>query len=131
MIQRGRDHDEEGLGDPESETRYHVVDIWTEAGNLESDPLHIAGAQCGSAAVGTNGKSGKFLYYSCNSRLMKGRTTCDASSINAGKLETFVMDRIRENILTEECLGQLVRLANEELGVNRRRAEQKLERLER
>ena len=81
--------------------------------------------------MGTNGKSGKFLYYSCNSRVMKGRTTCDASSISARKLETFVMDRIRENILTEECLGQLVRLANEELGVNRRRAEQKLERLER
>ena len=88
-------------------------------------------AQCGSTAVGTNGKSGKFLYYSCNSRLMKGRTACDASSMNARKLETFVMDRIRENILTEGCLGQLVQLANEELGVSRHRAEQKLERLER
>ena len=81
--------------------------------------------------MGTNGKSGRFLYYSCNSRLMKGRTTCDASSMNARKLETFVMDRMKENILTEECLGQLVHLANEELGVSRRRAEQKLERLER
>ena len=88
-------------------------------------------AQCGSTAVGTNGKSGRFLYYSCNTRLMKGRTACDASSLNARKLETFVMDRIRENILTEECLGQLVRLVNEELGLNRRRAEQKLERMER
>ena len=74
-------------------------------------------ALCGSTAVGTNGKSGKFLYYSCNSRVMKGRTACDASSINARKLEAFVMDRIKENILTEECLGQLIRLANEELGV--------------
>ena len=87
-------------------------------------------AQCGSTAVGTNGKSGKFLYYSCNSRLMKGRTACDASSINAKKLEAFVVDRIRENILTKECMGQLVRLTNEELGLNRRRAEQRLERLE-
>ncbi len=88
-------------------------------------------ALCGSTAVGTNGKSGKFLYYSCNSRVMKGQTACDASSMNARKLEAFVMDRIKENILTEECLGQLIRLANEELGVNRRRAEQQLERLER
>ena len=88
-------------------------------------------ALCGSTAVGTNGKSGKFLYYSCNSRVMKGRTACDASSMNARKLEAFVVDRIKENILTEECLGQLIRLANEELGVSRHRAEQQLERLDR
>ena len=86
-------------------------------------------ARCGSTAVGTNGKSGKFLYYSCNNRVMKGRTACDAPTLNARKLETFVVDRIKENILTEESLGQLVHLANEELGVSRRRAENQLERL--
>ena len=86
-------------------------------------------ARCGSTAVGTNGKSGKFLYYSCNNRVMKGRTACDAPSLNARKLETFVVDRIKENILTEESLGQLVHLANEELGVSRLRAENQLERL--
>ena len=47
---------------------------------------------------------------------MKGRTACDAPSFNARKLETFVVDRIKENILTEESLGQLVHLANEEFG---------------
>ena len=88
-------------------------------------------ARCGSTAVGTNGKSGQFLYYSCNSRVMKGLTACDASPMNARKLEGFVVDRIKENILTEESLGQLVHLANEELGVSRRRAEQQLKRLER
>ena len=87
-------------------------------------------ARCGSTAVGTNGKSGKFLYYSCNSRVMKGRTACDAPAMNSRKLETFVMDRIKENILTEESLGQLVHLANEEFGVSRHRAEQQLDRLE-
>ncbi len=51
--------------------------------------------------------------------------------MNARKLESFVVDRIKENILTEERLGQLVHLANEELGVSRQRAEQQLERLER
>ena len=87
-------------------------------------------ARCGSTAVGTNGKSGRFLYYSCNSRIMKGTTACDAPSMNAGKLEAFVVDRIRENILTEENLGQLAKLANEELGVSRRRAEKRIEGLE-
>ena len=40
-----RDHDEGGLGDPEAETHCHIEDLWTEAGNLECDPLHTAGAQ--------------------------------------------------------------------------------------
>ena len=51
--------------------------------------------------VGTNGKSGKFLYCTCNSRLMKVERLCDAPSMNARKLEAFVVDRVRENILTE------------------------------
>ncbi len=44
-----RDHDEGGLGDPEAETHCHVEDLWTEAGNLECDPLHRRGHR---AAVG-------------------------------------------------------------------------------
>ena len=87
-------------------------------------------ARCGSIAVGTNGKSGKFLYYSCNSRMKKGRTACDAPSINARKLEAFVIDRLKENILTEENLGQLVKLTNEELKVGRRRTMKQLEHLD-
>ena len=85
-------------------------------------------ARCGS--IGTNGKSGKFLYYSCNSRLKKGRTACDAPSINARKLEAFVVDRLKENILTRENLEQLVKLTNEELKVGRRRSVKQLEHLE-
>ena len=88
-------------------------------------------AQCGSNAVGTSGKSGKFLYYSCNSRLMKGSSVCDAPSMNARKLEAFVMDRIKENILTEDNLRQLVELTNEELRSSKGRLERRLERLER
>ncbi len=87
-------------------------------------------ARCGSVAVGTNGKSGKYLYYSCNNRIMKGRTACDAPATNARKLESFVVDRVRENVLTKENLRQLVRLTNEELKVDRRRSERELESLE-
>ena len=41
--------------------------------------------------------------------------------MNAKKLEGFVLDRIKENILTEENLRQLVELTNEEIRVNKRR----------
>ncbi len=51
--------------------------------------------------------------------------------INAKKLEAFVMDRIKENILTEENLGALVCLVNEELRLYKRRAAEQLDRLNR
>ena len=88
-------------------------------------------AQCGSTAIGANGKSGKYLYYRCNSRLMKGVSACDAPAINAKKLEAFVLDRIKQNILTEENLRELVDMTNEEMRVNKRRAVEQLDRLDR
>ena len=56
---------------------------------------------CGSTAIGTVGKSGKYFYYTCNKRYKKGRDACNAASMNARKLEMFVIDQIKESILTE------------------------------
>ena len=88
-------------------------------------------AKCGSTAIGANGKSGKYLYYRCNSRLTRGTSVCNAPAMNAKKLESFVLDRIKENILTEENLRQLVDLTNEEMRVNKRRAIKQLDYLDR
>ena len=49
--------------------------------------------------MGGSGKFGKYLYYRCNGRLRKGAAACDGPAKIAKKLETFVMDRIGENIL--------------------------------
>ncbi len=87
-------------------------------------------AKCGAAAIGTNGKSGKYLYYKCNSRLTRGPSVCQGSAMNARKLESFVLDRIKENILTEENLRQLVDLTNEEMRVNKRHAIKQLDYLD-
>ena len=84
---------------------------------------------CGSTAIGTTGKSGKYLYYTCNKRYKKGRDACNASSMNARKLEMFVIDRIKESILTEWNLRQLVELSNEQLSIDRRRIERRLDSL--
>ena len=88
-------------------------------------------AQCGSPAIGANGKSGQYLYYRCNGRLMKGAAVCNGPMINAKKLEAFVVDRIKENILTEENLRALVDLVNEELSLYKRRATEQLDSLNR
>ena len=88
-------------------------------------------AQCGSPAIGVSGKFGQYLYYRCNARLTKGATVCEGPAINAKKLEAFVLDRIKENVLTEETLRALVYLANEQLRLYKRRAVNRLDRLNR
>jgi len=50
--------------------------------------------------------------------------------ISKGKLEGFVLDRIRENILTEDNLEQLVNLVNEELSRNSSLDEEQLAQVE-
>ncbi len=106
----------------------------THSGRLNSRFLLSGLAHCaqsGSPAIGVNGKFGQYLYYRCSGRLRKGATVCKGSAINAEKLEAFVLDRIRENILTKETLTKLIDLAEEELSLYKRRAISRLDRLNR
>ncbi len=70
---------------------------------------------CGRAMVGQEAKSGKFAYYVCGTLLKKGAGTCNAPYLNAKKFEGLVIDKIKEHILTEENLRELVKLVNEEM----------------
>ena len=70
---------------------------------------------CGKALVGQEAKSGRFAYYVCGTLLKKGAGACDASYLNSRKFEGIVPDKIKERILTEENLRQLVYLVNEEM----------------
>ena len=55
---------------------------------------------CGRRYLGTAAKSGKFHYYSCGSYLKGGKKTCAARLINKNKLESAVLAKIQEQILT-------------------------------
>ncbi|HJW87983.1 MAG TPA: recombinase family protein, partial [Dehalococcoidia bacterium] len=70
---------------------------------------------CGKALVGQAAKGGKFAYYVCGTLLKKGPKTCSTAYLPAAKFEGAVIDKIRERILTEENLKELVRLVNEEM----------------
>jgi len=66
---------------------------------------------CGHHYTGTSAKSGRYNCYSCRTYLQKGRAACDAALLNKEKLETAVLDQIREQILSEEnvrCYIELV-----------------------
>ena len=70
---------------------------------------------CGRTYVGQAAKSGKHHYYICGSLYNHGAGSCSARYLNAGKLEDFVVTKIRERILNEETIRELVSLLAEEV----------------
>jgi site-specific DNA recombinase len=70
---------------------------------------------CGKALVCQEAKSGQFSYYICSTLLKQGAGSCPAPYLNSKKFEKLVIDKIKERILTEKNLRELVRLVNEEM----------------
>ena len=70
---------------------------------------------CGKPYIGQGAKSGQYGYYVCGTLHRQGAGTCQASYLNAPKVEGFVIDKIRERILTEETIVELVAMVAEEI----------------
>ena len=70
---------------------------------------------CGKPYSAQGAKSGQFAYYICGTLFREGAGTCSARYLNAPKLETFVVEKIRERILNEETIVALVQLVAEEI----------------
>ena len=65
---------------------------------------------CGKAYVGQGAKSGQYGYYVCATLQREGAGMCEARYLNAERAEGFVVDKIRERILTDETIIELVTL---------------------
>ena len=70
---------------------------------------------CGKPYAGQAAKSGQFAYYVCASLFREGAGTCRARYLNAAKMEDFIIEKVRERILTEETITGLVTLVAEEI----------------
>ncbi len=70
---------------------------------------------CGRPYSGQGAKSGQFAYYVCGTLFREGAGTCSARYLNAPRVEEFVVEKIRERILTEETIVELVTLVAEEI----------------
>ena len=70
---------------------------------------------CGKAMIGRSAKSHQYYYYMCNRSFKQGRNSCGARIFPKDNLEKLIIEQIKEKILTEECLEELVRVVNEEL----------------
>ena len=70
---------------------------------------------CGKPYTGQGAKSGRFAYYVCGTLHREGAGTCKARYLNAPKTEAFILDKIKERILTDEIITELVTLVAEEI----------------
>ncbi len=70
---------------------------------------------CRKALTAAEAKSGKYTYYVCHSLLKKGRGTCKTPRLNARTFEELIIGNIRENILTESNIRDLVKIVDEEM----------------
>jgi hypothetical protein len=70
---------------------------------------------CGHAMIGRSAKSHQYYYYMCNRSYKQGKDACSARSLPKDRLENLVIEQIKERVLTQECLKELVKLVNEEL----------------
>ena len=70
---------------------------------------------CGRPYSGQGAKSGQFAYYVCGTLFREGAGTCSARYLNAPRVEDFIVEKIRERILTEETIVELVTLVAKEI----------------
>jgi hypothetical protein len=69
----------------------------------------------------------RYHYYMCGNARRKGREVCSSHILRKDKVEGFVINPIKDCILTEENPEELVRLTNEELAQTCAEEREKLE----
>ena len=70
---------------------------------------------CGKAMTAAEAKSGKYTYYICHSLLKRGKGTCETPRLNAKSFEKLIIGQLREHVLTESNIRDLVKLVDEEM----------------
>ena len=65
--------------------------------------------------TGRSAKSHRYYYYTCNGKVKQWNETCDARPLPKDKLEQAIVEQIKEKVLNEAWLDELVQLLNKEL----------------
>lgn len=72
-------------------------------------------AACDAPMIGTSAKSGQFSYYRCSNALRHSPESCQSGWLPKRKIEDFVIDRLKQKVLTDENLSTLVKMINKEI----------------
>ena len=70
---------------------------------------------CRKALTAHEAKGGKYTYYVCHSLLKRGKGTCETPRLNSKRFERLIIDQLREHVLTESNVRDLVRMVDEEM----------------
>ena len=70
---------------------------------------------CGKILSAAEAKGGRYTYYVCHSLLKRGSGECTTPRLNAKRFERLIIDQIRQHILTESNMRDLVKMVNEEM----------------
>ena len=70
---------------------------------------------CGKLFTDQGAKGSQFSYYVCGTLLRQGSGSCDAQYLSVPRVEQFIVRKIRERILTDEILNDLVTMVAEEI----------------
>ncbi len=87
--------------------------------------------KCGHALQGCAGKSSRYHYYACHNSLRKGKTECDAAMVNRERIESALIQRLQDQVLTDENLSKLLDLTNREIQELNSSTDQQTQSLER
>ncbi len=85
---------------------------------------------CGKALTAAEAKSGKYTYYVCQSMLKLGKDACNCPRLNAKDFEQLIISTLREHILTESNIRDLVKMLDEEMDGVARSQRDRLETVE-
>ena len=85
---------------------------------------------CRRALTAAEAKSGRYTYYVCQSLIKRGRGSCETPRLNAKHFERLIIEQVRDHILTESNIRELVRLVDEEMDGVAREQRTKLETIE-
>jgi site-specific DNA recombinase len=94
---------------------------------LVSSPILLTGllkcGLCGASMTAISGKSGRYHYYKCTSRLAKGNETCLSRNLPMEKLDDLVLSHLSEKIFTPQRLQLMIaearRLFSERKGADK------------
>jgi site-specific DNA recombinase len=70
---------------------------------------------CGGAMSGHSAKSGQFFYYRCSNASKRGAKACPGRWIPKSWIESFIIEKIRNCILSDDNILELVQLTTEDI----------------
>ena len=72
-------------------------------------------ALCGRQLTAAEAKGGRYTYYVCGSLLKRGSGSCETPRLNAKRFEALILDQLRDHVLTESNIRELVKMLDEEM----------------